>query len=1381
MIQLEGSEDVDILDRLGNLVEAVQVKALAGNVTASSLRSEDDSFYRRADARLVAHPRAIQKVVSFGPFGPELAGAQKKGSPQRARLKAYIQKTGLKDKQVERVMNALRLEEVEENGLTTAVMQRLKETIAGADPEVAFTFLSGWLFLAMEEKARITAKDLERRLVAVGEFITQEALKRHEWNVNIVPLGELSVNLVDRARLSDEFYQGTYTRYEHIVADLDVRRDRKLTQIDEAFTRKNAVVVHGASGQGKTSLAYRYMRDRAVGFCVEVRVLDDALHALQVARVLASHAKAMGTRMVAYVDVAPRNLNWRSLVRELAGISHLRLLVTVREEDWARARSEGMQFEVADVALGFDELEARGLFDALVQKNPPKLVLDFEEAWAKFGGCGPLMEFSYLVTQSEALRERLAEQVRCLREEVRTSHEAPLIGKVRKKELELLRRVVVASGYGARLLLERLDEELDLPDLGATLALFEREYLLRRSNDGRYLEGLHPIRSQILAELLTMDEPIATWARTACACIRAIHEDDLSRFLLHSFSRREQDSKELLSALIGHQPETWIGVAGIFRALLWLGVRDYMRACRPLIYDVTQRFGSSFWILLGLDPAGVMDRWPELLPRWEEMEWIREDVRLALPQLRGRIPDKTIVSEHARRWLMARGPLSSPKTKSDWACAAEVTFWIGHWGIYHETRAKLTPDQVRGALGALPLAVAADVSLAVSFVEGEDFDRVESCRDELLERFRQELLVPAVEDDSRTVKAHFVLQMQSSDHAGKTGSNGDKRTKNPVHAETMRRIEILRGLRPTRAIYGSQGYGHKIDLLGINDDESVKNIPSANLPPRWLPSINGTLTELVDLELRPDSWDEYAVAAFALRRGVVDHLRQLREELQRYFRRRDSGDTLGFQPGAKNLEEMRRRASGKPNLPRIAVDEWGLTRSERDNVVDIEIASETQRQERYTSFQKSFKEYISSLSNFYSQAQAPIAINARFGRMTDSRQREAFKQAAWKAVGADERDNGLSTHNLHDAMGRLPRFQRMFRERFSAYFKVDELSLLESQERDELLKLWCVWYQFAHHPSKVTASILKESIDAFERPCTEARRRLKKHFKRFEAQGCRGSILSETVWWEDKRSIWIKMDVDNPLSIHQFLGAVLQVLHEAIPQADNAGSMARYSYDYFWNQIQLVPLFRGRAVDREMWHFSWLMLPRPDDDQQSLGLKLCPREIPEITWNGLGLQLWTFDRLELGRRFKGAFFELFLLLEHMLCLRNLPELDALGQEIVGKYGEKQAGAILEARRKLEEAASGMFEYAEALGPECLANRPLLAEVRQILPELWRQLEVEQRTGEEQTEVELLQAWCERLKAAAPMVEAVRLAWIGDVLDAEANLPQGARRLEVHGG
>jgi len=82
VIQLEGSEDVDILDRSGNLVEAVQVKALAGNVTASSLRSEDDSFYRRADARLVAHPRAIQKVVSFGPFGPELAGCRR--SPQSA-------------------------------------------------------------------------------------------------------------------------------------------------------------------------------------------------------------------------------------------------------------------------------------------------------------------------------------------------------------------------------------------------------------------------------------------------------------------------------------------------------------------------------------------------------------------------------------------------------------------------------------------------------------------------------------------------------------------------------------------------------------------------------------------------------------------------------------------------------------------------------------------------------------------------------------------------------------------------------------------------------------------------------------------------------------------------------------------------------------------------------------------------------------------------------------------------------------------------------------------------------------------------------------------------------------------------------------------------
>jgi len=1376
-IQLEGSEDVDIFDMAGSLVEAVQVKALGTrNVTASTLFSEDDSFFHRAHARLAAHPKAIQKVVSFGPFGPELTAALRSGSPQRTRLKAHLQKKGLKAKQIDSVLGTVRLEQVDEAALTAEVMQRLENSVTTADPEIAFMFLSGWLFLAMEGKSRITAADLRQRLNAVGEFITLEALKRHEWYVNIVPLDERLVSEAERARLSEEFYKGTYTRYEHIAADLDVNRASKLDRIDQAFTRNNAIVVHGASGQGKTSLAYRYLRDRAVGsWCVEVRLLEDAPHALQVARVLAAHAKAMGVRMVAYVDVAPRNLNWSWMVRELAGMPNVRVLVTLRAEDWARAKAEGMQFEVADVELGFDEAEAQDLYDALVQKKPPQLVLDFREAWAKFGGGGPLMEFAYLVTQSEALRERLASQVRRLREEVRLSGEPFAVGRVTKSEVELLRRVAVASGYGARVSLDRLDDDLYLPDITATLALFEREYLLRLSANGRFLEGLHPIRSVILAELLTEGEVLATWARTACACLQAIPEADIYGFLLHSFSRRGQDTNELLAALCEYHPKTWTGLAGTFRALLWLGLRDYSFACKPLIDDAEEKMGSRVRLLLPLDPADIGSRWPDLFPRWEEMDWVREEFKLLLPGLRARIPNKGIVSAHARAWVSTRNSIEAPKTNTDWRGAAEVTFWTGFWNIHKEMSARFTASQFKEAAPQVPLDIAADILLALSF-RSHDFSEFTPAQAIILDRFRQEMLVPVIEDDGHTVKAHFIVGTLFENNLGtSTLANEPEKKENSIHSETMRRIDLLRGITPTHSIYACQGYGHRTSLIAIPHDDTIKHIPSRNLPPRWLPAINGTLSELIDLNLRPDSWTEYAKAVHILRRRVVDHLGKLRDTVQQYFRKQDSGDILYGHTASSELGKMRDLLGNKPELPRSAVDEWGLGREsehDRSRHTDGLIEAHARPRQHYSAYRESFNLYAGSLLNFYSQIEPSMAINPRLGRIKDPHQREAIKQVALRSVDEGGLNNRLSVINLHDALERLPRFQRLFKERFSTYFNASELDTLESQERDIIFRLWCVWYQFAYHPNRVSAQIAREAVEAFERPRDEARRRLRKYFKRFEDRGLRISILSEDIEWEDKKSLWISIDVDDPLTLHTSLEIALQGIQESIPRTADPTSISHYSYDHFWNQVQVVPLFRGKIIDQEMWHFPWLVLPRPEDDPQNVAMKLWPHPIPEATRIQLGLRAWSLDRLDIGRRFKATFIKAWQLIEHVLCLRDMPELDVFGQSIIKQYGRQQMQTVFDTYNSTGEALLEMVDYINSIDPEHLIDRPMLAEIMQVLPDLSSQLQLEPHRNDEQTDIEFLEAWCERLRAALPLVEGVRLAWISDVLD-ESVIPPAA--------
>src|SRR5205085_4762087 len=345
--------------------------------------------------------------------------------------------------------------------------------------------LSYWLYVCAEKKTKITRGDVIKRVNAVGRFTASRDAYLKEWFTTIVPLEDKTVGAArGRDELSDEFYRGVSTRYEHILAGLDVVRPQKLLEIADKFGDNRVVIVHAASGQGKTTLAYRYLHEYfPQEWRFRVRSVSGRERALSVALALTAHADAIGVPLAVYLDVLPQDRDWTELVRQLSTHRNIRVLVTIREEDWRRASVAVAEFEFGEVELLFDQTEAEAIYASLVRKRPPANILDFEDAWAKFGGAGPLMEFIYLVTQGDSLRQRLSQQVAHLENEVRE-------GRLDVAEVELLRLTSVASASEARLLLRPLVEYLRLPAPQATLRLFEKEYLLRVSDDGSRVQGL---------------------------------------------------------------------------------------------------------------------------------------------------------------------------------------------------------------------------------------------------------------------------------------------------------------------------------------------------------------------------------------------------------------------------------------------------------------------------------------------------------------------------------------------------------------------------------------------------------------------------------------------------------------------------------------------------------------------------------------------------------------------------------------------------------------------------------------------------------------------------------------------------------------------------
>ena len=68
-----------------------------------------------------------------------------------------------------------------------------------------------------------------------------------------------------------------------------------------------------------------------------VRAIENRQHALpDIALALVEHANALNTPLAIYIDISHRDVGWTDLIRELARHQNLKILVTIREEDWRR-------------------------------------------------------------------------------------------------------------------------------------------------------------------------------------------------------------------------------------------------------------------------------------------------------------------------------------------------------------------------------------------------------------------------------------------------------------------------------------------------------------------------------------------------------------------------------------------------------------------------------------------------------------------------------------------------------------------------------------------------------------------------------------------------------------------------------------------------------------------------------------------------------------------------------------------------------------------------------------------------------------------------------------------------------------------------------------
>ncbi len=970
IFQPEGAEDLAIWNKNDHLLEVVQVKAFSGNLTLSSLApNKNDSFLYRVNELIKSYPNTKIKIASFGSIGEELLEAlQKKTKARKQVIQKISEKGFLSEVEAHKLLNNLQIIPVVESKLQDKIFNSLKNLCAGIDPNSAFDILNFWIYICAEKKQKIIQNDIIERLNKIGQFIAEREAHHSEWFRSIIPIEDRDNNR-EKEKLLEEFYRGISARYDHILADVDKPRISKLNEISQQFRDKQVVIVHGASGQGKTTIAYRYLHDFfPEQWRFQVKLVENRQHAVNIATALSGQAKVLGIPIVVYIDVSPNDIGWVELVKQLSTEKNIQILVTVREEDFRRASISGAEIQFAEIELKFERLEAEEIYQFLIKKETPKRFLDFDDVWNRFGQIGPLMEFVYLVTQGDSLRERLLQQVRRIQDEVRS-------GQFSSKELEFLRMVSVVSAFEARLKIKELVQYLQLPSAQRTLELLESEYLLRTSENGALVGGLHPIRSTILSDILT-DITFNPWSETASACLPFIFEQDVGSFLFYAFSRHSYEVKYLLSALNSYQPDKWIAISGVTNALLWLGIKEYIEANKQIILESYETFSKGWSLALNFDIAnanhGVADNlFTNLLP----------DSGLELiASLRSRQIDREAVFSFAKKWLsrLLHAPIS-PQTEMDWIGLSEVLFWIGYLEVSTPISDWLAQIDLNVSVEMLSLDILADIALGLFYATSTIYDLwLNINKTKIINRFRQETQTITLEDDGKNIKVHFVIEIVQPDNCfSETPSPYQNIQKDFLNA-SMTRLALLRRLFPDRERYGSQGYGHLMWINAELHDETEKNISISNFPLQRLVSINATFKALGEQDLRPETWDDYTQKILELRMKNVKILQQLIQELEIFFRKNtisqsDIEKILKQSITSSLWKQTRQMLLRSPWLPRCAFDEWGFITENIDRVNQLNSndfhKAKSLVLEKYNSYIKAFNDYVCNLSNFFEQAE----------------------------------------------------------------------------------------------------------------------------------------------------------------------------------------------------------------------------------------------------------------------------------------------------------------------------------------------------------------------------------------------------------------------------
>jgi len=491
-IGMEGIEDIDIIHKN----EYIQVKSSINSIDSSKfwdmgvLKNYLEVYIKDSNANFsFVHNSTIKKG--------HLKSLEQKNYSKES-LEYWQEKIealdGAKDVNIKNFLQKITFEIVNKNTLYEQCKQLLLEKFDlnnGIEEQFLFSLLYH-ISLWSEERKTIKHQDILQLIQLVQDASsktpTNEAIKN---NLITTVSFDTHDNITDLG-----YFDGKAAKPIHIGLGLPVERIEWQNKIRESVEEYGVTVVKSSSGQGKSTLAWQVAYElRGFGFDVyQLNYSESQENVESIFDFIETRIKIGQLPIIVVDGLDKRVKKWDMLADRIFDLP-VKMIVTTREEDWYRYGLDASKAKLNLVDINLLQDEAESIFSQLKAKNKlHKEVKSWQPVWEKIELKGLLIEYVYLLTHGKMIHERLEQQIKQLNKE----NDA-------QAKIEILRIISLADILNIKIQTRKLTSYIEdnmsfESDRDELYKMLEKEYYLLF--DKKYVEGLHPVRSQHLVDIL---------------------------------------------------------------------------------------------------------------------------------------------------------------------------------------------------------------------------------------------------------------------------------------------------------------------------------------------------------------------------------------------------------------------------------------------------------------------------------------------------------------------------------------------------------------------------------------------------------------------------------------------------------------------------------------------------------------------------------------------------------------------------------------------------------------------------------------------------------------------------------------------------------------